>query len=271
MNNLENKKLPVWLIIGIILVPLIFAWFTLKKGYSKTTKILSFGWLLLVIVVFVTVPQSAMEKRAFENVTAKQEVQPHPQVTEKPSNAVSADKKENNEDKTPPFELTNDPKQNVANAQAHYEKLADEDRPHFEWPRVDYTKAVTKVNLHNDQAIIKAVGKPVADKETATNENGEPMTSYWFDKQPASGLQIDLSREFIDVAWFFNDKEQDKATAIFMDGQRITRALLGGKVGSDVYENMAKGLKFKEIVTIDGIELKDVRCGANVCRYQVVR
>lgn len=67
MNNLENKKLPVWLIIGIILVPLIFAWFTLKKGYSKTAKILSFGWLLLAIVVFVTVPQSAMEKRVYED------------------------------------------------------------------------------------------------------------------------------------------------------------------------------------------------------------
>ncbi|WP_180644437.1 hypothetical protein [Acinetobacter bereziniae] len=68
MNNLENKKLPVLLIIGIILLPLIFAWFTLKKGYSKTAKIVSFGWLLLAIVVFVTVPQSAMEKRVFEDV-----------------------------------------------------------------------------------------------------------------------------------------------------------------------------------------------------------
>ncbi|WP_419819938.1 hypothetical protein [Acinetobacter sp.] len=68
MNNFENKKVSIPLAIGIFVIPIIFAWFTLKKGYSNTVRIVSFGWLLLAIVVFVTVPQSAMEKRAFEDV-----------------------------------------------------------------------------------------------------------------------------------------------------------------------------------------------------------
>lgn len=171
----------------------------------------------------------------------------------------------------PPFELTNNPKQNVANAQAHYEKLAEEDKPHFDWPRVDYTKTVAKVDLSNDQAILKAVGKPVVEKEETGNKNGEPATTYYFSKSLASGLDITLSRELIDVKWQFDSTDPAKSSTIFEDGQRITRALLGGKVGSDVYENMAKGLKFSEIVTTDGITLKNVRCGASICRYEIVR
>ena len=68
MNNFENKKVSIPLAIGIFVIPIIFAWFTLKKGYSNTARLVSFGWLLLAIVVFVTVPQSAMEKSAFEDV-----------------------------------------------------------------------------------------------------------------------------------------------------------------------------------------------------------
>lgn len=150
-------------------------------------------------------------------------------------------------------------------------ELGEEDKPHFDWPRVDYTKTVAKVDLSNDQGILKAVGKPVVEKEKTGNQNGEPATTYYFSKSLASGLDITLSRELIDVKWQFDSKDPAKASAIFEDGQRITRALLGGKVGSDVYENMAKGLKFSEIVTTDGITLKNVRCGASICRYGIVR
>lgn len=150
-------------------------------------------------------------------------------------------------------------------------ELDEEDKPHFDWPRVDYTKTVAKVDLSNDQAILNAVGKPVIEKEETGNQNGEPATTYYFSKSLASGLDITLSRELINVKWQFDSTDPTNASAIFEDGQRVTRALLGGKVGSDVYENMAKGLKFSEIVTTDGIMLKNVRCGASICRYEVVR
>ena len=61
MNNLENKKLPVWLIIGIVLVPLVFAWFTLRQGYSRKARTVSFAWLvvsLLFVAVLPTPPAS---------------------------------------------------------------------------------------------------------------------------------------------------------------------------------------------------------------------
>lgn len=165
--------------------------------------------------------------------------------------------------------------QKAAEIRQQYEdrkaELEEEDKPHFEWPKVDYTKPVAKVDLKNDHAIIKAVGKPVADQEKQTNENGEPATTYYFSKTIASGLELTLSREFIDVAWQFDGNEPEKAAAIFNDGQRITRALLGGKAGSELYERIAKGLKFNEITLEDGTVIHSARCGANMCRYQIVR
>lgn len=36
---------------GIFLIPLVFAWFTLRKGYSRTAKVVSFAWLAISLVL----------------------------------------------------------------------------------------------------------------------------------------------------------------------------------------------------------------------------
>ncbi|MGQ0883283.1 hypothetical protein ACT44V_02730 [Acinetobacter baumannii] len=180
-----------------------------------------------------------------------------------------------NSDNQPNEKTQADKDQEAAQIRQQFEdrkaELEEEDKPHFDWPRVDYTKTVAKVDLNNDKAILKAVGKPVQDTENGGDANGEPMKSYWFSKQVAYGLQVDLSREAIKVMWQFDPKEPEKATASFEDGQRITRALLGGKAGSELYENIAKGLKYDEITTDDGVVIKNARCGATICRYEVLR
>lgn len=271
---------------GLLFIILFFATFILLIKPSLTArgnkaplprlKIFVYGMLASfasLVMVGLTSPKVDPKKLDVEQYSDDQV-----KVTQEDGKIVVApveqkQKKQDEIDKEniPPFELTDDPKQNVANAQAHYEKLAEEDKPHFNWPRVDYTKTVAKVDLNNDKAILKAVGKPVQDTENVGDADGEPMKSYWFSKQPAYGLQIDLSRQAIKVMWQFQEKEPTKATEAFEDGQRITRALLGGKVGSELYENMAKGLKYDEITTDDGIVIKNARCGAWACRYEVLR
>ncbi|MBF9260992.1 hypothetical protein I0P11_07545 [Acinetobacter baumannii] len=150
-------------------------------------------------------------------------------------------------------------------------ELAKEDQPHIKTPTVDYTKSVAKVNLKDDAKIIAAVGKPVVEKESGANQNGEPMTTYYFSDDLRNGLEISLSREYVDVAWNFNAKDKAKSDAAFSDGQKITRALLGGKDGGALYENIAKGGKVESLILEDGTEIKNARCGQLVCRYMVVR
>lgn len=53
-------KNPVGILlgIGIFIAPIIFAWFTLKKGRSTLSKILAFGWLALIILSMIMAPST---------------------------------------------------------------------------------------------------------------------------------------------------------------------------------------------------------------------
>lgn len=53
MDN-SNKKISWQLIVGIILMPVVFSWFTLKASYSKMTRGLAFGWLIVTIIIFAS-------------------------------------------------------------------------------------------------------------------------------------------------------------------------------------------------------------------------
>lgn len=151
------------------------------------------------------------------------------------------------------------------------EELKKDDKPQFEVPAVDYTSPVAKVDLKNDQEIIAAVGLPVIEKEKGSNQNGEPMTTYYFSQDLSNGLEMGLSREFVDVAWKYDSKDATKANAAFEAGQQITRALLGGKDGAALYEKISKGGNAESYALKDGTEIHNARCGQFMCRYQVVR
>lgn len=44
-----ERKVSILLGIGVFILPYIFAWFTLREGYSKPARFISFGWLLFLI------------------------------------------------------------------------------------------------------------------------------------------------------------------------------------------------------------------------------
>lgn len=53
-----GRRVSIPLFIGIFLVPLIFVWFLLRKGYSVLARVLGFGWFALVILAVVSAPDS---------------------------------------------------------------------------------------------------------------------------------------------------------------------------------------------------------------------
>lgn len=61
-NPIPTKKVGILLGIGILFVPYIFSWFTLQKGYSSLAKIVSFGWLGVVLLMFVSTSRNAAPK-----------------------------------------------------------------------------------------------------------------------------------------------------------------------------------------------------------------
>lgn len=47
------RKISILLAIGIFMMPYIFAWFTLREGYSKLVRYISFGWLLFLVFLSI--------------------------------------------------------------------------------------------------------------------------------------------------------------------------------------------------------------------------
>lgn len=47
----SQRKVGPPLSIGILFMPYVFSWLTLKDGYTKKARVLSFAWMLVVLVV----------------------------------------------------------------------------------------------------------------------------------------------------------------------------------------------------------------------------
>jgi hypothetical protein len=48
-QTVQTRKVGAGLIVGIALVPLLFAWLTLRPGYSAITRLAAFGWLAFLL------------------------------------------------------------------------------------------------------------------------------------------------------------------------------------------------------------------------------
>ena len=48
--NTSQKQVGLLLGIGIFFIPMIFAWFTLRQGYSTVSRAVSMVWMLIVIM-----------------------------------------------------------------------------------------------------------------------------------------------------------------------------------------------------------------------------
>lgn len=72
--------------LGIFFVPLIFAWFTLRKGHSVTAKIVSFVWLAVTLLFFSSINNADIPK----TVATPASVEPaKPAVSASTSKAVT--------------------------------------------------------------------------------------------------------------------------------------------------------------------------------------
>lgn len=60
----EKRKTSVGLGIGIILFPIVFSWFTLRRGHTMTIRLVAFGWLIATTVVWATTDLKRQTKHA---------------------------------------------------------------------------------------------------------------------------------------------------------------------------------------------------------------
>lgn len=67
--DVNRRGVSVMLAIGIVLLPYIFSWFTLRKGHSRFSRVLSVTWLSVFIVSNVWVSLRASIHRPNQSAT----------------------------------------------------------------------------------------------------------------------------------------------------------------------------------------------------------
>lgn len=63
----EDRKVGVPLGMGIFLAPHIFAWFTLRAGYSQAVRVRSFAWLAVVSIAVASQPSPSKLQPSFDS------------------------------------------------------------------------------------------------------------------------------------------------------------------------------------------------------------
>jgi hypothetical protein len=49
----DKRRVGFWLGLGIVLIPIVFVWFTLRKGHTPVSRFAGFSWLFLIIVISI--------------------------------------------------------------------------------------------------------------------------------------------------------------------------------------------------------------------------
>ncbi|HIF9402629.1 TPA: WYL domain-containing protein [Photobacterium damselae] len=49
---MENRKVGIWLGLGIFFYPVIFSWLTLRNGYSIAARLISLSWMFFIFFIF---------------------------------------------------------------------------------------------------------------------------------------------------------------------------------------------------------------------------
>ena len=82
-----KRKMSVLLTLGIIFIPLIFCWFTLRRGYSFLARFLSFAYLILNILFVIVVNPG---ERYLETLQQRQVPAYEQSTVEKPATDIIA-------------------------------------------------------------------------------------------------------------------------------------------------------------------------------------
>lgn len=66
----EERSVSILLGIGIFLIPIIFAWFTLRKGHTTKAKVISFVWLAITLIIGLSQDDNSTSSGSSPSVSA---------------------------------------------------------------------------------------------------------------------------------------------------------------------------------------------------------
>ncbi|WP_151717136.1 hypothetical protein [Acinetobacter sp. TUM15071] len=140
----------------------------------------------------------------------------------------------------------------------------------FEFQPVDLTTKVPRVDIHNDDAILKSAGVLVKKISLGNDTENKPKKIYEFGDSRL-GAQVELSQSEMVLSWVtLKDTEEQKAKSLesIKIAQRVARAIFGDEGGKFVDETIQTGKG--QQTTINGHKILMTDC-VGVCLMHIER
>lgn len=141
----------------------------------------------------------------------------------------------------------------------------------LEFPPINQQEPIAKVDIHDDEAIVKSVGVPAKKIIDSVDSVGEPKKIYQF-ADSVFGTQIELSRSQISLAWIAVNEDESSRTKSLKSiaiAQHLARAMLGIEGGKLVDEITSKGKI--ESQQIEGYQVTAGSCISGLCSLKIQR
>lgn len=68
-----QRTMGFWMIIGVLFMPYIFAWFLLRKGYPRTARVIGFSWMVVCLLGLMVNKVPHTKSPDFDPVAAAQQ------------------------------------------------------------------------------------------------------------------------------------------------------------------------------------------------------
>lgn len=141
----------------------------------------------------------------------------------------------------------------------------------LDFPSVDQQASLPRVDIHDDEAIVKSAGVPTKKIIDSVDTAGEPKKIYQF-ADSIFGTQIELSKNQILLGWIAVNEDESSRTKSLKSiaiAQHIARAMLGIEGGKLVDEITNKGKI--ESQQIEGYQVTAGSCISGLCSLKIQR
>lgn len=141
----------------------------------------------------------------------------------------------------------------------------------IEFQPVSTQQPVQKIDITDDEAIIKSAGVPIKKIIDSVDTVGEPKKIYQF-ADSVFGTQIELSRSQILLAWIaVNEDESSRAKSLasIAIAQKLARAMFGIEGGKLVDEITIQGKIDPQ--NLDGHQVTMGTCVSGLCSLKIGR
>ncbi|MBF7687724.1 hypothetical protein [Acinetobacter rathckeae] len=126
-------------------------------------------------------------------------------------------------------------------------------------------------NIKSDSYILGLVGQKAVEVEDVSASYNSATKIYYYSKTSSTGLELQLNKETIEVAWLFLRREKleenKKAEQMAIS---FTEKLLGKQSMDLLIKPMKSGQSIQSI-KISGVTITGARCGSTQCVYSIVR